>query len=85
MKKILDKAKDLGKKGVDLAVKTGRKGVEIGKKGVEVTKEAVRKRTCSECKYYVPKDDKEGKCPIAGLRLPTSDAATCPQRAFEPK
>lgn len=82
---ILDKTKDLGKKGIDIGKKAGEKGVDIGKKGVDVTKETVRKKTCSECKHYVPIDDNSGDCPIAGPRLPTADVGTCPQRAFEPK
>jgi hypothetical protein len=82
---LLDKTKDLGKKTVDLGKKAGKKGVDLGKKGVGKTKEAVRKKTCSECKHYTPKDENEGDCPIAGTRMATADAATCPQRAFEPK
>lgn len=82
---ILDKTKELGKKGVDLGKRAGHKGVEVGKKGVDATKEAVRKKTCSECKHYTPIDDEKGDCPIAGERLTSADAATCPQKAFEAK
>ena len=82
---LLDKTKQLGKKTVDLGKKAGKKGVDLGKKGVGKTKEAVRKKTCSECKHYTPKDENEGNCPIAGIRMATADVATCPQRAFEPK
>ena len=82
---LLDKAKDVGKKGVDLGKKAGKKGIEIGKKGVDTTKEAVRKKTCSECKYYTPIDEEKGDCPIAGQRLATADNITCPQKAFEPR
>lgn len=82
---LLDKTKDLGKKTVDLGKRAGKKGVDLGKKGVGKTKEAVRKKTCSECKHYTPKDENEGDCPIAGTRMATADAGTCPQRAFEPK
>jgi hypothetical protein len=82
---LLDKTKDLGKKGVDLGKKAGHKGVDLGKKGVGATKEAVRKKTCVECKHYTPKDNENGDCPIAGERLASADVATCPQKAFEPK
>lgn len=82
---LLGKAKEIGKKGVDLGVKAGKKGVEVGKKGASKTKEAVRKKTCSECKNYSTIDDTKGDCPIAGERLASADAATCPQKAFEPK
>ena len=82
---ILDKAKDAGKKGVDLGKKAGKKGVEIGEKGVDKTKETIRKKTCSECKHYTAKDDNSGECPIAGERMASADVATCPQKAFEPQ
>lgn len=82
---ILDKTKDLGKKGVDLGKRAGKKGVDLGKKGVDKTKDAVRKKTCAECKHYTPIDDEKGDCPIAGPRMASADIATCPQRAFEPK
>ncbi len=82
---ILDKTKELGKKGVDLGKRAGKKGVELGKKGVDGTKEAVRKKTCVECKHYTAVDDEKGDCPIAGSRMASADIATCPQRAFEPK
>jgi hypothetical protein len=82
---ILDKTKDLGKKGVDLGKRAGKKGVDLGKKGVDKTKDAVRKKTCVECKHYTGMDDEKGDCPIAGERLASADIATCPQNAFEPK
>jgi hypothetical protein len=82
---LMDKAKDVSKKGVDLGKKAGKKGVEVGKKGVDTTKEAVRKKTCVECKHYTATDDTQGECPIAGNRLASADVGTCPQRAFEPK
>ena len=93
---LLDKTKELGKKTVDVSKKAGKKGlalgkkgvskgVEVGKKGVDKTKEAVRKKTCSECKHYTPKTDEDGECPIAGARLGSADVATCPQKAFEPR
>ncbi len=82
---ILDKTKELGKKGVDLVGKGVDKGAELGKKGVDATKEAVRKKTCVECKHYEPADEEKGECSIAGTRLASADVATCPQRAFEPK
>ncbi len=75
---IFDKAKDATKKGLD-------KGVDLGKKGVDGTKEAVRKKTCSECKHYNVKDDVSGSCQIAGDRMASADSATCPQKAFEAK
>ncbi|MCK4757209.1 MAG: hypothetical protein KAS67_02025 [Thermoplasmata archaeon] len=77
-KKGLDKGVDLGKRGVD-------KGIEVGKKGVDHTKEAVRKKECSECKHYTPKDETSGSCPIGGERLASADSAACPQNAFDPK
>ena len=82
---ILDKTKDLGKKGVDLGKKAGKKGIDVGKKGVDVTKETVRKKKCSECKHFTPKDENQGECPIAGDRMASADVGTCPQKAFEPK
>ena len=82
---LLDKTKELGKKGVDLGKKAGKKGIELGKKGVDVTKDTVRKKTCVECTHYTPMDDEKGDCPIAGKRLGSADAVTCPQKAFEPK
>ncbi|MCK4831058.1 hypothetical protein KA005_85900 [bacterium] len=82
---ILDKAKDVAKKGVDLGKKGVEFGIDTGKKGVDATKEAVRKKTCVECKHYNPIDEEKGDCPIAGERLASADIATCPQRAFEPK
>ncbi len=82
---IFDKTKDLGKKTVDFGVKAGKKGVEVGKKGVDGTKEAIRTKTCSECNHYTQKDEEQGECPIAGMRLATADSATCPQKAFEPR
>ena len=36
---LLDKTKDLGKKGVDVGKKAGKKGIEVGKKGVDKTKD----------------------------------------------
>ena len=83
-KKTVDVTKKAGKKGIDLGKKGVHKGVEVGKKGVDKTKEAVRKKTCSECKHYEPIDGNEGNCPIGGKRLASADAATCPQKAFEP-
>jgi len=82
---LLDKAKDAGKKSVDLGKKAGKKGIEIGKEGVDKTRDAVRKKTCGECKHYTSNDEGSGECPIAGLRLASADAATCPQKAFEPR
>jgi len=82
---ILDKTKELGKKTGDLGVKAGKKTVEVGKKGVDATKEAVRTKRCVECKSYTPKDDSQGSCPIAGVRMATADVGTCPQKAFSPK
>jgi len=93
---LLDKAKEAtkkgvdlgaraGKKGVDLGVKAGKKGVEVGKKGVDKTKDAVKDKKCSECKHYTAKDEEKGECPIAGERLASASASTCPQKAFEPK
>lgn len=82
---FLDKTKELGKKGVDLGKKAGKKGIDLGKKGVGKTKEAVRKKTCVECKHFTATDEERGDCPIAGTRLASADVATCPQKAFEPK
>ena len=74
---LLDKTKQLGKKTVSL-------GAKVGHKGVDATKNAMRKKTCPECKYYAPIDDNQGDCPIGGRRLATADIATCPQKAFTP-
>jgi hypothetical protein len=82
---LLDKAKDVGKRGVDVGKKAGKAGIDLGKKGVDTTKEAVRKKTCDECKHYTPIDEEKGDCPIAGQRLASADNITCPQKAFEPK
>ena len=82
---LLDKTKQLGKKTVDLGKKGVKKGVDLGKKGVGKTKEAVRKKTCSECKHYTATDEEKGNCPIAGTRLGSAGANTCPQNAFEPQ
>ena len=82
---ILDKTKDLGKKTVDVGKKAGKKGIDVGKKGVGKTKEAIRTKTCSECKHYEPIDDSKGNCPIAGERLGSANVNVCPQRAYEPK
>ena len=82
---LIDKTKDLGKKGVDVGVKAGKKGVDVGKKGVDATKEAMRTKTCSECRHYEPIDDSKGNCPIAGERLSTANVNVCPQRAFAPR
>ena len=80
---LIDKTKSLGKKTVDAGVGLGKRGVALGKKGVDKTKDAIRKKECSECGHYTPIDESQGNCPIAGLRLASADAATCPQRAFE--
>lgn len=82
---IVDRTKDLGKKGVDVGVKAGKKGIEMGKKGVDMTKERMRTKICSECKHYEPIDDSKGNCPIAGERLSTANVSICPQRAFAPR
>jgi hypothetical protein len=82
---LMDKAKGLGKKTVDVGKAAGKKGVDLGKKGVDASKDAMRKKTCVECKHYTPKDDDQGDCPIAGTRLASADVGTCPQKAFEPK
>lgn len=82
---LLDKAKNVGKKTVDVGKKAGKKGIEVGKKGVGKTKDAVHKKTCGECKHYNAKDDEMGDCQIAGERMASSAASTCPQKAFEPK
>jgi hypothetical protein len=82
---LLDKTKDLGKKGVDVGKKAGKKGIEVGKKGVDKTKEKMRTKTCSECKHYELIDESKGNCPIAGERLSTANVSICPQRAFAPR
>jgi hypothetical protein len=82
---ILDKTKEMGKKGVDVGKKAGKKGLDVGKKGVDKTKEAVRTKTCSECRHYEPIDDNKGDCPIAGERLSTANVNVCPQRAYAPR
>lgn len=82
--KIFEKAKDLGKKTIDVSKKAGRKGIEVSRKGVEKTKQVIRKKVCPDCKYYAPIDENQGDCPIGGRRLATSDILTCPQKAFTP-
>lgn len=82
---IIDKTKELGKRGVGAGLKAGKMGIEVGKKGVDKTKEAMRTKTCSECKHYVPIDDSKGNCPITGERLSTANVNICPQRAFAPR
>jgi hypothetical protein len=79
---IIDKTKEIGKKGVYLGVKAGKKGFEVGRKGVGATKERLRTKTCSECTHYEQIDDSKGNCPIAGERLSTANVSICPQRAF---
>jgi hypothetical protein len=80
---LLDRTKNLGKRTVNAGIGLGKKGVALGKKGIDKTKDAIRKKECSECRHYTPKDDAQGDCPIAGARLASADAATCPQNAFE--
>lgn len=75
---IWDKTKEAGSK-------VGHGAVDLGKKGVEKTGDALAKKTCGDCKHYAPKDAEKGDCPIAGVRLASSAASTCPQKAFDPK
>ncbi len=82
-KKTKDAGKKVGKKGVKAGKKVGKKGVKAGKKGAKRSKEKLRKKTCGECTHYTPIDDEKGDCPIAGERLASADAASCPQNAFE--
>ncbi|UCG70490.1 MAG: hypothetical protein JSV09_05600 [Thermoplasmata archaeon] len=82
---LIDKTKEIGKKGVKVGVKAGKKGLNVGKKGVDATKERMRTKTCSECRHYEPIDDSKGNCPIAGERLCTANVSVCPQRAFAPR
>jgi hypothetical protein len=82
---LIDKTKELGKKSVDAGMKAGKKGIDVGKKGVDKTKEAMRTKTCSECKHYESIDENKGNCPITGERLATANVAVCPQRAFAPR
>ena len=81
----MDKTKDLGKKTGGFGKKVGKGAIGLGKKGVDATKQAVHKKTCVECKHYAPVDDEKGNCPVAGERLSSAAASTCPQNAFEPK
>jgi len=82
---FMDKVKETGSKGIDLGKKGIHKGVDLGKKGVDKTKETIRTKTCGECKHYEVADETRGNCPIAGERLASSGANTCPQNAFTPK
>lgn len=41
---------------------------------------------CSQCKFYKPKDPKNGECVNTGLIIPAdNDTARCPIRMFVPK
>ena len=82
---ILDKAKELGSKTVDAGMKVGHGAVDLGKKGYHKTEDALSRKICAECKHYTPKDAVQGDCPIAGVRMGSADANTCPQKAFDPK
>lgn len=82
---IWDKTKDAGSKVGHGAVDLGKKGVDLGKKGAHKTGEAIRTKRCVECKNYTVKDDTQGSCPIAGVRMASADVGTCPQKAFSPK
>jgi hypothetical protein len=80
---IGEKTKEAGKKTGAFGKKVGKGIVGLGKKGVGATKKAVHKKTCVECKHYDKIDDTKGNCPIAGERLSSAAASTCPQNAFE--
>jgi hypothetical protein len=42
--------------------------------------------TCSQCKFYKPKDAKMGECTNVGIPVqPDNDTARCPARMFIPK
>jgi len=82
---IWDKTKELGGKTVDAGKTVGHKGVDLGKKGVEKTEDALAKKTCGDCKHYAPKDAEKGDCAVAGVRMASAAASTCPQKAFDPK
>jgi len=73
---IVDKTKSLGKK-------TGAFGKKVGKGAVGLGKKVVHKKVCVECKHYTAIDESKGNCPIAGERLSSAAASTCPQNAFE--
>jgi hypothetical protein len=82
---IWSKTKELGGKTVDAGKKVGHGAVDLGKKGVEKTGDALAKKTCGDCKHFVPKGGDQGDCPIAGIRMASAAASTCPQKAFDPK
>jgi hypothetical protein len=42
--------------------------------------------TCSQCKFYKPKDAKTGECTNVGIVIPPdNDTSRCPIRMFVPK
>lgn len=42
--------------------------------------------TCSQCKFYKPKDAKTGECTNVGIVIPSdNDTSRCPIRMFVPK
>jgi hypothetical protein len=82
---IWDKTKDVGGKTVDAGKKVGHSAVDLGKKGVDKVDDALSKKTCGDCKHYAATDAEKGNCAIAGLRMASAAASTCPQKAFDPK
>lgn len=82
---LWDKTKDLGNKTVDAGKTVGHGAVDLGKKGYHKTEDALEKKTCGDCKHFKPKDAEQGDCPIAGMRMASAAASTCPQKAFEAK
>ncbi len=69
----------------DKLKEAGKKGLDVGKRGTKRLGDATLKKVCGECKHFTAKEDDEenGDCPIAGERLASADAKTCPQKAFE--
>ena len=82
---IWNKTKELGSKTVDAGKKVGHGAVDLGKKGVHKVDDALTDKFCGDCKHYTPKDAEQGDCPIAGVRMGSANASTCPQKAFDAK
>jgi hypothetical protein len=82
---IWDKTKELGSKTADAGKKVGHGAVDLGKKGVDKTGDALAKKTCGDCKHYAAMDAEKGNCAVAGVRMGSAAASTCPQKAFDPR
>lgn len=82
---FLDKTKELGGKAVDGGKKVGHGAVDLGKKGVHKVDDALTDKYCRDCKHYTATDAEKGNCAVAGVRMGSAQASTCPQKAFELK